>query len=99
MSNKNGTTVSLFVLKDYCCQCTHCGKSDCHRYQGKVFERWRCNLQARVDLKVRLDKKNKSQYAYTDTSAAFTFLNHNCPHFVMVSMESEKRPVGIDMIV
>ena len=97
MSNKDGTTVSLFVLMHYCEQCSCCRRLDNHDYQDKSFVVWQCDGSARTNLVARL-KDNRAQYVYTDDSAAFTFLNHNCPHFVMVSMESEENPVmiGID---
>lgn len=88
-----GTEVTLFVLKDYCGKCTHCLKDGKHCYQAKKFERWQCRLQAREHLTVRLNKRNVFQYAYTDKSTVFTFLTHACPNFVMISMESEQKPL------
>lgn len=95
MSDIEGTTVSLFTLMDYCEKCKHCQKLDRHDYHDKVFENWQCKLLARKNMIVRLND-NRMQYAYTDDSAAFTFLNHKCPHFVMISMESEPIIIGVD---
>ena len=86
--NNNGTVVSLFVLKDYCKKCKHCQKLNRHNYVSINFEVWQCAKSARGNLIARLEN-NRVQYVYTDNSAAFTFLSHACPHFVMISMESE----------